>query len=116
MTGGEIPNWLRVHDETRPAPEETLRIGDVFRDGSTFDKRASTFLEYDQIAKDSAKLAKDLKAGLVQDLQKYTRGRSNRYIINAKYTDVAHWRSLRIHRYIACPGFQDCKNRRDGAN
>ena len=84
LTDGELPNWLRVHQER--LREETASL--TIEDGS-FDDMVEAFQIADVLAKENEKIAKKLKASIVQKLDTHPMARSNRFSVRAKYVEVA---------------------------
>lgn len=89
LTGGELPNWLRVHDEGLGVHEEALPIGgDTVADGMTFDQLAEEYLDAVGRRTTYGKIEKERKAQIVQHLQEFKFARSNRYKVRASYAKV----------------------------
>jgi len=89
LTGGELPNWLRAHDEGLGRSEDALPINDdLVGDGLTFDQLAEELLDASARSKTYEKIAKTRKAQIVQHLQEHKFARSNRYKVRANYSKI----------------------------
>lgn len=89
LTGGELPNWLKVHDEQLGLTEDALSIGDdTVAEGLTFDQIAADYLDAGERRKHYDKIEKNHKAYIVQHLQEHKFARSNRFKVRATYSNV----------------------------
>lgn len=89
LTGGELPNWLLVHDEGLGSTIETLSItDDKITDDMTFDDMAAEYLDAAERRKHYNKIEGTRKAQIVQHLDEHVVARSNRYKVRASYSKV----------------------------
>lgn len=89
LTGGELPNWLKAHEDGLGLSDEPLVIpDDPVADGMTFDQLAEEYLDANSRTKTYKKIADNRKAQVIQRLQENSRARSNRYHVKATYSKV----------------------------
>jgi hypothetical protein len=89
LTGLELPNWLKAHEDGLGLTQDELTINDdLVGDGMTFDQLAEEYQEAGSRRKHYDKLEKQRRAQIVQHLNEHSKARSNRYRVFAKYSKV----------------------------
>lgn len=89
LSAGELPNWLKVHDEALGETPDVLTItDDAFYDGETFDAAVQRYLDANGRRKADEKIEKALKPRIVQHLDEHRFARSNRFKVRATYSKI----------------------------